>query len=41
MILLSFIAGCIAGALMYDMAKIIVRQDSHYKRQIKKREGKK
>ena len=41
MILLAFLMGCIAGALMYDMARIIVRRDSHYKRQIKNREAKK
>ena len=41
MILLAFIVGCIAGVIVYDMAKIIARQDSHYKRQIKNREAKK
>jgi len=41
MILLSFLMGLISGLVIYDTAKIIARQDSHYKRQIKKREGKK
>jgi hypothetical protein len=36
-----FLGGFIAGIIVYDLCKIILRQDSHYKRQIKKREGKK
>jgi len=41
MTLLSFLMGLISGLVIYDMAKIIVRRDSHYKRMLNKKGAKK
>jgi hypothetical protein len=41
MTLLAFLMGVIAGVIVYDMARIIVRRDSHYKRMLNKKGDKK